>query len=120
VKRFRIDFSIREADVPPEDARGIRFGDEVDADKIFDFFNRCRDAALMLFNGGKRPPTENEWEVLKQEAERLRKLAGRGHGIKMHYQADRRVTGVTNNPYDVDNPHDLIKMWGGSGPAIKG
>ncbi len=64
MKRFRIDFSIRETDVPPEDAQGIRFGDEVDVNGIFDFFNKCRDAAMTLFNS-VRPKNDPEIDKLK-------------------------------------------------------
>jgi len=52
--RFRIDFTVREIDVPADDARGITFGDDVSAEQIVDFFNRCRDAARTLFAPG--PP----------------------------------------------------------------
>jgi hypothetical protein len=52
--RFRIDFTVREIDVPADDARGISFGDEVSAEQIVDFFNRCRDASRTLFAPG--PP----------------------------------------------------------------
>lgn len=48
-KRFRIDFTVRELDVPAEDARGISFGDDVPVEQIVDFFDRCRDAARTLF-----------------------------------------------------------------------
>jgi hypothetical protein len=67
MKRFRIDFSIRETDCPPEDAQGIRFGDDVDVKDIFEFFNKCRDAAMTLFNSAlpKKPAEDPELTKLK-------------------------------------------------------
>jgi hypothetical protein len=50
VKRYRIDFTVREVGVPPEEAQGVVFGDEVSVDSIYSFFNRCRDAVTTLFN----------------------------------------------------------------------
>ena len=73
MKRFRIDFAVREADVPPEDAKGISFGDEVPIEGLFDFFNRCRDAALVLFTG--RSPAvqvDKEKEHMQAEIDRLK------------------------------------------------
>lgn len=55
--RFRIDFRIQELDCPPEESRGVSFGDDVDTDHLFDFFNRCRDAVVTLFTG-KRPKAD--------------------------------------------------------------
>lgn len=54
-KRFRIDFTVRELDVPLEDARGITFGDDVPVEQITDFFNKCRDVARTLFVPGPAP-----------------------------------------------------------------
>ncbi len=48
--RFRIDFSIKETGVPEDQARGIRFGDEVESSSIGDFFDKCKAAAKMLFD----------------------------------------------------------------------
>lgn len=48
-RRFRIDFSIRELDVPEEQARGARFGDDVELAHMSDFFNKRRDAVHSLF-----------------------------------------------------------------------
>lgn len=118
MKRFRIDFSIQETGCPPEEAQGIRFGDEVDADKIFDFFNRCRDAALTLFHGGKRPRehAEEEFEQLKKEAERLKRKA------MMTGQAQM---GVAQRPKQVDDIASFRRMFngddgsrGGDGPPV--
>ena len=53
MSKWRIDFSVREAGVPEEDARGIRFGDEVELDQVYGFFDRCRDAVRALLNAGK-------------------------------------------------------------------
>lgn len=71
--KLRIDFSIRETDVPPEDARGIRFGDEIDAKQLFDFFNKCRDAVLTIF-GQKVPKDrfEDDRKQLEAEIEKLK------------------------------------------------
>lgn len=63
--KLRIDFSVREADCPPEEARGVRFGDDIDVNQIFDFFNKCRDAILTLFN--QRVPKDQ----FKDERDRL-------------------------------------------------
>jgi hypothetical protein len=73
MKRFRIDFSIRETDCPPEDAQGIRFGDDVDVKDIFEFFNKCRDAAMTLFNSAlpKKPAEDPEVTKLRGELARL-------------------------------------------------
>jgi len=49
MKRFRIDFSIRELDVPEDQAEGVRFGDEVPLTQMFQFFDRCRDAMRALY-----------------------------------------------------------------------
>ena len=70
--RLRIDFRIQELDVPAETARGITFGDEVDASSLVDFFDRCRDAARLLFHGPKAHNVDLEKE--KQLA-RLKKQA---------------------------------------------
>ena len=63
--KLRIDFTVRESDVPPEDARGLRWGDEIEVKQIFDFFNKCRDAVLTVF--GQRVPKDQ----FKEERERL-------------------------------------------------
>lgn len=47
--RFRIDFTVKELDVPDDRARGITFGDEVDGSAVAAFFDRCRDAFAVLF-----------------------------------------------------------------------
>jgi hypothetical protein len=75
MRRFRIDFTIREVDCPPEDARGITFGDDVDVNSIFDFFNRCRDAAVTLFNGPRPKDLDTEWNELSREIEETKKKA---------------------------------------------
>lgn len=103
LKRFRIDFSIRETDCPPEEAQGIRFGDEVDAKDLFDFFNRCRDAALTLFNGGKRP--KSEYDELKAEAEKAKKIA---------IATQRAVMGAAQKPVEVDDIDHFKRLWGSS------
>lgn len=54
VNRFRIDFSVNELDAPENEQRRIVFGEEVTAEDIFDFFNRCRDGVVTLLTG-KRP-----------------------------------------------------------------
>ncbi|SRR5579885_1781771 len=74
--RLRIDFSVRETDVPPEDARGIRFGDEIDAKQVFEFFNKCRDAVMTIF-GQKVPKDrfEDDRKQLEAEIERLKREA---------------------------------------------
>jgi len=53
VTRWRIDFAVREVGVPEDEARGIKFGDEVELSKVHDFFDRCRDAVSVLL--GARP-----------------------------------------------------------------
>lgn len=70
MKRFRIDFTCQELDCPPEEAQGIKFGDEVAVSDIFEFFNKCRDAAMTLFNSAlpKKPKGEDP-EVTKLKAE---------------------------------------------------
>lgn len=66
--RFRIDFSIRELDVPEETARGIRFGDDVDIDAIAEFFNKHRDLARTLFQSVQKPRSS---DVVQQDILRL-------------------------------------------------
>lgn len=54
--RFRIDFLVQEVcddgSVPQDELRSIRFGDDVSVDGIYGFFNRARDAVVMLFRPG--------------------------------------------------------------------
>lgn len=72
MKRFRIDFAIREIDVEPgEEAQGIRFGDEVELNDIYDFFNKCRDAAKTLFLPHKKSTEELKAEINKLRTELL-------------------------------------------------
>jgi len=101
MKRFRIDFTIRELDCPPEEARGITFGDDVDAKSIFDFFNRCRDAAITLFNGTRPRVAEDELAEVKRQLEIEKQ------------KARVRNQGVAQAPKPIDNMRDFEKMWGG-------
>lgn len=59
MRRFRIEFSIRELDVSDDQSQGIRFGDDVTIDKIIDFIDKCRGACRALF--------ESETEVSRTE-----------------------------------------------------
>ena len=59
MKRFRIDFSIREVDVPAEEARGVKFGEEVSLDQVYYLFNRWRDEINALF----QPPPQPDVQV---------------------------------------------------------
>jgi|SRR5579863_8421931 len=96
--KLRIDFSVREADVPPEDARGVRFGDDIDVKQIFDFFNKCRDAILTLFN--QRVPVDpfaDERQRLEAEIAKLRvELKNRD----LERMKPRSDPGVPCNPRD--------------------
>ena len=65
--KLHIDFSIRETDVPEEEARGVRFGEDIDAKQVFDFFNKCRDAVMTLF--GQRVP-KDRFEYEREELEK--------------------------------------------------
>lgn len=60
MRRFQIDFAVRELDVPEEQARGVRFSEAVNVDNVFDFLTRVRDAVVTLVGGpragGSRPP----------------------------------------------------------------
>ena len=100
MKRFRIDFTIRELDCPPEEARGITFGDEVDSKSIFDFFNRCRDAAVTLFNGTRPRVAEDELAEVKRQLEAEKQ------------KARMRNQGVAQAPVKIDSILDMQKMWG--------
>jgi hypothetical protein len=100
MKRFRIDFTIRELDCPPEEARGITFGDEVDSKSIFDFFNRCRDAAVTLFNGTRPRVAEDELAEVKRQLEAEKQ------------KARMRNQGVAQAPVPIRDVIDLEKMWG--------
>lgn len=70
--RFRVDFSIRELDVDPETARGVRFGDEVDVEDLAEFFNKHRDLVRTMFQPAKkhRSADEIQQEMNKLMAER--------------------------------------------------
>jgi len=68
MKRFRIDFSVREVDVPEDQAQGIRLGQEVDAVQMKDFFNRCRDAAVTLFNAAQPEPANAQVQAQATKA----------------------------------------------------
>lgn len=59
MKRVRVDFVVREIDIDggPEQARGVSFGEDIDVDELYEFFNRCRDGANLIFSG-KRPKDE--------------------------------------------------------------
>lgn len=70
MSRWRIDFVVQELDVPPEDARGIKFGDAVEVEEVMDFFDRCRDAVRTLL-GTKRRQTLDE--LRQQLAEEKKK-----------------------------------------------
>lgn len=80
-KRFRIDFTVRELDVPAEDARGISFGDDVPVEQIVDFFDRCRDAARTLFV--QAPP------VAKKPGGAP--AAGVSRGVDIRYRHERSI-----------------------------
>jgi hypothetical protein len=69
-KRLRIDFVIREVDDP--NGHGISFGDEVNAEDLCDFFDRCRDAARTLYNARA---SKKEWQKLEDEVNQLRTKA---------------------------------------------
>lgn len=77
MKRFRIDFTIRELDCSPKDAQSITFGDEVDSTDIFDFFNRCRDGVVTLFDSTlpKKSLLLTKWDELSNEVDELKKKA---------------------------------------------
>ena len=77
MKRFRIDFVVRELDVPDDQSRGISFGDDVPLDGIFDFFNRCRDAVSALFVA---PPNKTRPNIVDGDRAReaLKKLNALG------------------------------------------
>jgi hypothetical protein len=99
-KRWRIDFTVREADVPAEEARGISFGDEVSASDVYGFFNRCRDAVVTLVSG-ERPKSENdniEETKKKLVAEFVRqKTNAQATWRRKHYQPDQPDLVDSNN-----------------------
>lgn len=112
VTRFRIDFRIQELDCPPEESRGVSFGDEVDTDHMFDFFNRCRDAVVTLFTG-KRPKIDDIDPIA---------------AIKKVQDMEREMS--KRRPFSGGQPtatpkHDPIipgfgEMWGGGGIVKRG
>jgi len=103
VKRFRVDFSIRETDVAEGDEPlGIRFGDEIDIKDIFDFFNRCRDAAVTLFNG--RSPKDERAELTK-------KLEAEVEKLRIKTAKQRMAMGAAAKPEQIDDPRDLMQIW---------
>lgn len=119
MKRFRIDFTVRELDVPPEEARGVAFGDEVAVGDVFGFFNRCRDAVVTLFSG-KRPADMHDPEDGKQKmmAEDAARRVQRNFELMKERQAvhrgpgsffDRRYVGLTPDHDDGSR--------GGDGPS---
>ena len=71
--KFRIDFVIREVndDESSEGSRGISFGEEVPAEEIGEFIDRCKDASNVLFNPSKKKlaPTMSDREREKMIAE---------------------------------------------------
>lgn len=54
--RFRIDVLLQEVcddgSVPQDELRSVRFRDDVSVEAIYNFFNRARDAIVMLFRPG--------------------------------------------------------------------
>lgn len=74
MSRWRIDFAVRELDVPEEQARGIKFGDDCELDDVIDFFERCRDAVRTLLGTRRRDTVE---ELRAQMAEEKKKADAR-------------------------------------------
>jgi hypothetical protein len=70
MNRWRIDFAVRELGVPEEEARGIKFGDDVELEDIMDFFDRCRNAVRTLL-GTKRRQTLEELRVAVAQEKRI-------------------------------------------------
>ena len=132
--KLRIDFSVRETDVPPEDARGVRFGDDIDSRQVFDFFNKCRDAVMTLFGqkvpkdafDGERQQLQAEidrlkTEVKRKELERLVPARGGDPGIDRRretapweYRPDKKHWMTASNPVRIPNMDDGSR--GGDGP----
>jgi len=130
--KLRIDFRVQETECPPEEARGVSFGDEVDVKSIFDFFNRCRDAVLTLFNQPvAKDPFADERKRLEAEIAKLRvELKNRDLDEQRRKQREmmpdpgRRIPG----PYEVDRRDN--RRWmkeflsgddgsrGGDGPPV--
>jgi hypothetical protein len=73
MKRFRIDFTVRELDCPPEEARGVSLGEDVSVDKIHEFFTRCRDAVVTLFVPKRQVARPNEFTPQEIEEERKKR-----------------------------------------------
>jgi hypothetical protein len=69
-KRVRIDFVVRELDAEggAEQAKGVSFGDEVDAADIADFFDRARDGTDIIFNGKRKKRSNAAREVADEFA----------------------------------------------------
>ena len=106
--RVRIDFTVRELDVPEERARGVSFGDEVDAGRLRDFFDRCRDAVAALLGLGARavdgppaPPAR-----VAPTVPHVRPMDPYVHrpGVYRYDRPDRQ--------FDADAARRLMKAWG--------
>jgi hypothetical protein len=93
MKRWRVDFTVREADAPAEEARGVSFGEEVTTDELFGFFNRCRDSIVTLFTG-RRPASDSVAEDPQEVAEKLDEVIKR----ELDRLKQRMAMGVPSRP----------------------
>jgi len=131
MSRFRIDFSIRELDIPEDQARGIRFGDDVEVSGIMDFFDRCRDAARTLFLPSPNKAffsNKDNVEGLMKELDELKRADVQRQNVE---KMKKLMIGMAKTAPNMPPPH-AQKNWdydelkrgddgsrGGDGPSSK-
>lgn len=112
--RWRIDFSVREAGVPEDEARGIKFGDEVELSKVHDFFDRCRDAVAVLLGARPGSPADAFTARMDVDHKALVKAMKADERKKMEAMWCSGPPSPDQAPPERDSLNDVLFAYGGS------
>ncbi len=84
MSKFKVTIVVQEVSDDPEAARGVRFSEDVDAEDLYDYFSKSRDAVDTLFHGKPRMMPAEDVNALRvaiaaekaRAALRQRQIAG--------------------------------------------